>query len=212
MIVQMILIVIILLFWSLRLYKEGRKLLEPSHEKETETKLIQSKESDEELFELAKSFVKAKLYLQNKFENSEKERLVEYLSREFGALIKSQGNKKVARKIIMMRIRCILVSNPYDQLGRKMAAETKTIFLRNVLGETKWWHKYESYIIEHAKFGFKTNLLVYLPIGVALLQIFYSGSIYVYDLVSDYRVIQEISYTSQHFRIPNLMGLGKVYI
>ena len=46
-----------------------------------------------------------------------------------------------ARKIMILKIRCTLVRNPYDFVGRKMSLEVKKLFLSHVLGEKKKWYK-----------------------------------------------------------------------
>ena len=66
-----------------------------------------------------------------------REALVIYLRSDFDNFkVAHQDNEKIARKMVLKKIRCLLVKNPLDFVGRRMAKEAKTVFFRHVLGQS----------------------------------------------------------------------------
>ena len=94
-----------------------------------------------------------------------------------------------------------LVNHPYDQIGRKMAIQTKNLFVKQVLMPshgTKPWEKLgkcfkiPTGVLKYPK------LVIMLPMLWATFGTLRKGSVYIYDMHSDVEVIQELG------RIPNI--------
>ena len=78
----------------------------------------------------SKAHFKAKLDLDFVQMSQTKVQLVNYLDSEYRKL-----DKKYSKCIMLKRIRVSLIMNPYDQVGRKMASETKDLFKESILNE-----------------------------------------------------------------------------
>ena len=138
LIVQIVISCIILIVWSVRLVKKGNKLVEDDKERKSqksknETDFEPSNRNpliDDQLFQLAKNYHGAKLDHDFGRMNQTKEDLVNHLGLEY-----RKTSKKFSRLLMFKRIRLTLIQNPYDQVGRRMAADTKDIFKQCILKE-----------------------------------------------------------------------------
>ena len=117
----------------------------------------------------------------------------------------SRSRNTAARKVVLLKIRCTLVRNPYDVGGRRLAILAKNVFLRKVLNEHKWFHRITDYfIIPNWLKKIKGWKYFYNHLGlcIAALIVLQGAAIYWYDIYSDYAVIEDISKTENEFRIP----------
>ena len=139
------------------------------------------------------------------------EKHLTYLRSDFDNFkVAHQDNEKIARKMVLKKIRCLLVKNPLDFVGRRMAKEAKTVFLRHVLGQ--------SYMFSCLKDGITVPLWirkkgwikvwVYLPVIIAFSAITHHLVVYGSDLFSDVRVVIELNDDHDNFRIPHLRNLS----
>ena len=127
-------------------------------------------------------------------EIDEKEKaLRDHLASEYERIQNSKSANP--RQSMMLMIRKVLVQNPYDQIGRSMASEAKKVFLRQVLKETSWIHKLQALfkIPKCCKKGKKAKqLLIVIPVILALWGTAQKGFFYLYDIYTDVKVIQEL--------------------
>ena len=117
------------------------------------------------------------------------------------------GNEKTARKMVIKKIRCVLVKNPLDYFGRKMAMEAKNVFLHNVLGETNLIHRIKDRITIPTwirKRQWVKWIFVFLPFLIAFCSMNQHMIVYILDFCSDVRVITELDNDHDNFRIPDL--------
>ena len=106
---------------------------------------------------------------------------------------------------MMKRIRFSLVKNPYDKVGRKMAADTKDIFKENIL--EKFPPCFQLVKLMRIPDGFLKrkwikNIMLYSPAFLALGGLAFRMGIYTNDMVSDINVIKELSEYEIKFRTP----------
>ena len=106
---------------------------------------------------------------------------------------------------MIKRIRFSLVKNPYDQVGRKMAANTKDIFKENIL--EKFPPCFQLVKLMRIPDGFLKrkwikNIMLYSPAFLALGGLVFRMGIYTNDMVSDINVIKELSHYETKFRTP----------
>ena len=140
----------------------------------------------------------------------EKEKsLVDVLKQEYNRsqrnISKSNSMNKIARKAVLLKIRCTLVRNPYDIGGRKLAILAKNVFIRKVLHEDKWFHRITDYIVIPnciKRFKGWRNCYDYWGILIALIMVAQGAGIYWYDVYSDYAVIEDIKETENNFKVP----------
>ena len=106
---------------------------------------------------------------------------------------------------MIRRIRFSLVKNPYDQVGRKMAANTKDIFKEKILEEFPPCFKLAKLMrIPDGLLKRKwiKTIMLYSPAILALGGIAFKMGIYTNDMVSDINVIKELSDYEAKFRTP----------
>ena len=116
---------------------------------------------------------------------------------------------RAARKIILTKIRCTLVRNPYDVGGRKLAIAAKNLFIRKILKENKWYHKITDALeIPKSVKRYKCYRLCSKnwAIIVALLVVLRGSTVYWYDIYSDYAVIKNIEQTQNNFQFPKVLN------
>ena len=106
---------------------------------------------------------------------------------------------------MMKRIRFSLVKNPYDKVGRKMAADTKDIFKENIL--EKFPPCFQLVKLMRIPDGFLKrkwikNIMLYSPAFLALGGLAFRMGIYTNDMVSDINVIKELSDYEAKFSTP----------
>ena len=125
--------------WFVRLVKRGNKLVEDDKERKSKKSKNENHSEpsntrnpliDDQLFQLAKDYHGAKLDHDFGRMNQTKEDLVNHLGLEY-----RKTSKKFSRLLMFKRIRLTLIQNPYDQVGRRMAADTKDIFKQCILKE-----------------------------------------------------------------------------
>jgi hypothetical protein len=106
---------------------------------------------------------------------------------------------------MMKRIRFSLVKNPYDKVGRKMAADIKDIFKEKILEKfPPCFHLVKLMRIPDGflKRNWIKNIMLYSPAFLALGGVVFRMSIYTNDMVSDINVIKELSDYEDKFRTP----------
>ena len=87
---------------------------------------------DEHLLKLSKCHLRAKLDFDQldqsmKIEQAQKE-LISYLGSEY-----RKFDKKHSKLVMFKKIRCSLIQNPYDQVGRRMASNVREMFKEHIL-------------------------------------------------------------------------------
>ena len=196
--VQVVFCCTILIIWAVRLVKKGKSLAtnEPRHGSQ------ESKDSDvdkargnplvdEHLLQLSKCHLKAKLdYDFKKIEQTQKE-VVSYLGSEY-----RKFDKKHSKLVMFKKIRCSLIQNPYDQVGRRMAGDVREIFKEHVLGESSQFSK----LVKYFKIPFDLiqkqerlkKVLLYSPVVIAMVGLLFRVGLYMYDMHSDVEVIKEL--------------------
>ena len=117
---------------------------------------------------------------------------------------------RASRKVILTKIRCTLVKNPYDVGGRKLAVAAKKLFIRKILKDNKWYHKISDAIeipksIKKCKYYrlFSKNWATI----IASLVVLRGTSVYWYDIYSDYAVIRNIEKVHENFQYPMFSDL-----
>ena len=131
LIVEIVLSLIILKLWVIRLVKKGNQIIKIDIENDCQKNNKKANcESfiDKQLLKLAKAYLKAKLDHNLIQTNSTEKKLLKYLTLEY---------KKLDKKVMLKKIRFSLIQNPYDQVGRKMAKDTKDLFKKVVLEESQ---------------------------------------------------------------------------
>ena len=121
-----------------------------------------------------------------------------------------QDNEKTARQLVIKKIRCVLVKNPFDYVGRKMAKEAKNVFLSNVLQETNFFHRVKDKItIPYwiCKRQWVKWVFAFLPFLIAFCSMNQQMIVYILDFCSDVRVITELENDHDNFRLPDLRSL-----
>ena len=106
---------------------------------------------------------------------------------------------------MMKRIRFSLVKNPYDKVGRKMAADTKDIFKENILEKFPPCFQLVKLIRIPDRFlkrKWIKNIMLYSPAFLALGGLAFRMGIYTNDMVSDINVIKELSDYEAKFSTP----------
>ena len=203
------------MIWSIRLFKKGKVLLKNDQRKSSRKNQVKpnpgaNKENpliDNALFKLAQNHHKAKLdYDLDKIKGSQKD-LVGYLESEHAKM-----NKDSAKLLMMKRIRVSLIRNPYDQVGRKMASDTKDIFKEHVLKEfppcfqlLKCMKIPDLFL----KQEWIKKILLYCPIIFALGGLVFRMCIYTNDMKSDIEVIKEFSEFEKNFSTPTFSQFFK---
>ena len=150
MAIQIAVFLVLMGIWAVWLVRRGRVLAEKedfkAEEKPEEPDSLTSN-ADKQLLQLGQTYIKAKLDHDKEGVENSKHELESLLRSEFERLkTKFKQDSVLSRRLMIKKIRCVLVKHPYDNLGRRMAIEAKQVFLRQVLGETKWWHKFEEYL------------------------------------------------------------------
>ena len=206
--IQVVFCCTVLIFWAVRLVKKGKSLAtnEPRHGSQ------ESKDSDvdkvrgnllvdEHLLQLSKCHLKAKLdYDFKKIEQTQKE-LVSYLGLDY-----RKFDKKHSKLVMFKKIRCSLIQNPYDQVGRRMAGDVREIFKEHVLGKSSQFSK----LVKYVKIPFDLiqkqerlkKVLLYSPVVIAMVGLLFRVSLYMYDMHSDVEVIKELEEYEVKFKTP----------
>ena len=207
------LLFLLVVLWTVKLVKRGRTLVKTREEDAPEEEEAAREEMtpDERLLTLAKALVTSKLKYEDHQEEEERERLTNFLKDEYER-VKKHGTKK-ARQLMMLKIRKSLVQHPYDQIGRRMAKETKDVFKRYVLEETSCLQRLEC--IFKLPRALRTNSRVkkaflMLPIMFATFMAVKKGLVYSYDMASDILVIKELGESIDTFKIPDASQISNV--
>ena len=162
---------------------------------------------DNELFKLAKNHYMAKLDYDLDRINQSRKDLVGYLESEHAKLSKDSAKLSMIKKI-----RISLVKNPYDQVGRKMASDTKDIFKERVLKEFPPCFQLLKCMRvpdQLLKQEWIKKTLLYSPIIFALGGLVFRMGIYYNDMSSDIKVIQELSEFDKNYTTPTFSQFFK---
>ena len=122
--------------------------------------------------------------------------LVNYLDSEYRKL-----DKKYSKCIMLKRIRVSLIMNPYDQVGRKMASETKDLFKESILNERSTFDVLKR-SLKIPNWILKQGWAKKSPIIFAILPLLFRMGIYSYDMYSDVQVIEELRQYEANFQTP----------
>ena len=197
--------------------KKGRALADkqsPTSIPQNDTGSEDNTAPDPHLLQLAEDFLISILDYNTEKTEQLKNALTEYLKSEYENM-KTRYRKDVkAKQVMMMKIRCSLVKHPYDHVGRRMAKETKTVFKRNVLGETRWWHKMEKCFKIPAcllKIEWVQKALILAPIIIATMTTAHKGAVYCYDIYSDVQVIRELKTNIVNFTLPEFNQIDNLF-
>ena len=166
--------------------------------------------SDDKLLDLSKKYLSAQLSFNLGDIEQTKGDLKCFLETEFQAM---KLRNKDPKKVMMMKIRCVLVKHPYDHVGRNMAKSTKVLFQREVLKEPGHFPTLKRvFRIPQClkKRKFVQKLLVLFPISVAVMGTMQKGSLYCYDMWSDVNVVQELEKNVQNFKMPNFVEVDNI--
>ena len=141
---EIALLVIVALIWAVRLFRRGKKLKARAKFEDTcQEKWTQNTEENQPeefpLLRKCRDLHRARLRYDEEEVREKESALKDYLSSEYERLEKNHD--KDARRLMMLRIRTVLIQNPYDHIGRSMASDAKTIFLRHVLKKTNPFQK-----------------------------------------------------------------------
>ena len=107
----------------------------------------------------------------------------------------------------MKKIRCSLVMNPYDQIGRHMASDARNVFKQYVLKETYPWplDKILDFIripSMYLKGEWINKILIHSPLFIAMFGLLFTIFSYSYDMYTDIDVILELEQNKKNFRVP----------
>ena len=203
------------MIWSIRLFKKGMAIVKKDQRKSSRKNQVKpnpgaNKENpliDNALFKLAQNHHKAKLdYDLDRIKDSQKD-LAGYLESEHAKM-----NKGSAKLLMMKRIRVSLIRNPYDQVGRKMASDTKYIFKEHVLKEYPMCFQLLKCMRipdQFLKQEWIKKILLYSPIIFALGGLVFRTCIYTNDMKSDIEVIKEFSEFEKNFSTPTFSQFFK---
>ena len=134
--------------------------------------------------------------------------LASYLRKDYDHLkYTHQNDEKIARHLLMKKIRCVLVKHPLDHVGRKIAKETKIVFLHHVLGQTNIFQRMTKRIgipqcvknKKHIK-----DLCIYIPLTIAFMNMTFQLVVYNLDFFSDAKVIFELNFPTTNFHVCSL--------
>ena len=146
--------------------------------------------NDENLLQYAKSHLRAKLDYNFDRINQSKKELVNYLDSEYRKL-----DRRYSSILMLKKIRFSLIKNPYDQVGRKMASETKDIFKECILKEKPTCHQLKKcFRIPDwlYKQEWSQKLLVYSPLIIATFGLILTITSPACDMFSRPRGYQQI--------------------
>lgn len=216
--VQITLLLGLLVCWSVRLCRRGRDLATEPDIQAPASRLTSGGEVQPDLTirtaefqnikDNAQKLLKAKMNFNFESTEAQEVKIAEILENELKT-VRGEDVKK-ARRLLLAKVRCLLVKNPYDIIGRRMAKEIKNIFVRRVLGEKRWWHKFELNQIVN-KFGCNNkDILIRLPIFFALLNVLQSSGVYFYDIASDVNVMKTIDHQYSSFQMPDFTKLENI--
>ena len=202
---------LIFVLWMKRLVKRGSAILKSSKVNKKVKQAEDHQEGtipNEELLRLAKAFVTSKMEFKVEQEEEDRKHLTDQLEFEYNRL---KGHALLrARQLMMLRIRHSLVQHPYDQIGRRIAAETRDVFKRYVLKEESWLHRFEG-IVNLPKALQKHSPLkrafLMMPLLISTVIALKKGLVYSHDMVSDILVIKEIQESIDTFKIPELSNI-----
>ena len=195
--IEIALLVLLSVIWAVCLYRKGKQLKARGNpNKDLDTRAESSdRKSDREMKNLlkkAQEFYKAKLSY-DKDEIEEKENaLRDHLVNEYERM--QREDAKDTRQLMVMKIRRALIQNPYDQIGRSMASETKKVFLQQVLKEKSWIPKLKGPLC----FKRGKKILLMIPVMLAVWGTMQKGFFYLYGIYTDVEVIRELK------SIPNI--------
>ena len=208
LILQTVICSIVLLMWGIRLFKKGKCLVKNDQRKGSKEDQLkhnpgsnkEDQQIDNELFKLAKNHHMAKLDYDLDRINQSRKDLVVYLKSEHAKM-----NLNFAKRIMIKKIRISLVKNPYDQVGRQMASDTKDIFKENVLKEFPPCFqllKCKRIPDLFLKQEWIKKTLLYSPVIFAIGGLVLRMGIYTNDMSSDIKVIQELAEFEKNFHTP----------
>ena len=197
-----------MIFWAFRLVKKGRKLAtkdqSQSSKKDNDSDVDRVRGNplvDKHLLQLSKCHLKAKLDSDQldqskKIEQAQKE-LISYLGSEY-----RKFDKKHSKLVMFKKIRCSLIQNPYDQVGRRMASDVREMFKEHILEEISQFSKLVKYFkIPEDVSIFGINL--YSPVVIIMVGLLFRVGIYMYDMHSDVEVIKELREYEIKFKTPS---------
>ena len=183
------------------------KFNKDSEERSTPFEEQEDEPREKNLLRKTKELRKARLSY-NEAEIGEKEAaLKDYLASEYERLQRS--NSEDARRSMMILIRTDLIQNPYDHIGRSMASDAKQIFLRQVLNETNLGHKLQGLLKIPGclkRNGTTRQILIAIPVMLAVWGTAQKGFFYVYDIYTDAEVIKEL-HTMKEMTVPKIPDL-----
>ena len=183
---------VILIFWTIRLVRKGKQSLKV-HDDQVSPNNDMESFVDDQLFNLAKSYLKAKLNYDLEKINQTRKELIHHLESEY---------LNYSRIIMLKRIRTSLIKNPYDQVGRRMASETKDLFLEHVIKEPPKCGSLFKIPDKLLKKGWIRKFLLYSPVIFSILGLLFQIGIYTYDMHSDIKVIEELQGYEESFKTP----------
>ena len=193
---QIFVLLVGLTVWAIKLARRGKALTEVSSQDKPIKSSVEghkNSEAEDELLTLSKAHISAKLSYDSEKTKETEEMLKAHLVSEFEVISRGQRNVKLCRKLMMLKIRRTLVKNPYDNVGRSMAIETKSIFLKQVLMITNPWDNLGKCFKIPTKILKYKKMVVFLPMLWATLGTLRKGAVYVNDMYSDIQVIHELN-------------------
>ena len=190
--------------WAVRLVKKGRNLATNGSKASNDSNVDRVRGNplvDEHLLQLSKCHLKAKLDFDQldqskKIEQAQKE-LISYLGSEY-----RKFDKKHSKLVMFKKIRCSLIQNPYDQVGRRMASNVREIFKENILEEVSQFSKLVKYFNIPTDFSI-CGINFYSPVAIIMVGLLFRVGIYMYDMHSDIEVIKELEEYEIKFKTPS---------
>ena len=183
--IQIFGLLIALTVWAFKLVNRGKTLTETKNYEKTTTETYSDSQVDDNLLKLSKAYMTAGLSYDREQTKEAEKLLKDHLEVEHKLLLGGQRDENVCRKLMMLKIRRTLVKHPYDQIGRKMAIQTKNLFVKQVLMPshgTKPWEKLgkcfkiPTGVLKYPK------LVIMLPMLWATFGTLRKGSVYIYDM------------------------------
>ena len=167
---------------------------------------------DDHLLYLAKGLLIARLDHCLVEKRKREQILLEYLEKKHARLKEFFANDEAgARKQMMLWIRRSLVQHPYDQVGRKMASDTKTILQEQILGEPRRFRNWCQMPLVTKTRWFQKALLI-TPLVIASVATINKGLVYCYDMYSDVEVIRELRLNGHYLTIPNITDIPDIKV
>ena len=193
-----------MIFWAVRLVKKGKSLATKSSQKSNDSDVDRVRGNplvDEHLLQLSKCHLKAKLDFDHldqsmKIEQAQKE-LISYLGSEY-----RKFDKKHSKLVMFKKIRCSLIQNPYDQVGRRMASNVREIFKEHILEDVSKFSKLVKDFKIPEDFSI-CGINFYSPVAIIMVGLLFRVGIYMYDMHSDIEVIKELEEYEIKFKTPS---------